>query len=132
VPGEWVIFAANLLSPVLFCVLGYVARTQGQVAADSVVAWPVSLTALAVGALATGVITLGRPFIAPRTSQYLQWLILRLALAEATAAVALAGFLLGSTSLAFVVVLAWSTGLILLCMPTQADRGAWEQARRGR
>ncbi len=128
----WILWIAYLNSVLIFGGVGFFVRSQlDQVPEDDVLV-PVLAMALLMGVVASVVVSLGGRVAAAQLPTWQTWFLIRCAFAELPTLVGFVGFYLGGPALAFVAMLAWSLGLLLLCMPTARDREAWEQAKRGR
>ena len=130
-PVHWVLWIAYPFSVMIFGFVGFYTRSAGETpeGADAA-SMVISGGALVLGLTASLVITMGTPYAAKLLGNHQIWLILRLALAEAPVLMGFVGFYMGGTSIAFLAMLAWGLGLMMLSMPTVRDIEAWNEQRK--
>ncbi len=131
VPVVWILWGAFTWAAFIYGGVGFYLRSTGGTAVDAdSAASLLQVVALVSGLVSSMVITIGAPYAAKLLGNHQAWLIVRCAFAELPALMGFTAFYMGGTSVAFVAMLAWAVGLMLLSMPTSRDREGWDEHKK--
>jgi hypothetical protein len=132
---SWIMWTAHIVVILVIAGLGVWLRDSGQAVDPGPGLGPAATHLLMLGfAASAGLVAtlmlMGGASLAARIFPlYQAWFVICLALAEVPTIVGFAATYLGAPLWAFLALVAWSLGLILLAMPSARDRAAWDRLR---
>lgn len=125
----WILYGAMFSAMVFYGVVGFLIRGSAAPAPNPLLPMLTAIFLAAAG-METVLLLAWASQMAGKML-YVGYCVIRWVLAEAIGIYGFVLFLLGAEQVFFVTFLGWSLALMLLCMPTEADREKFDLLKRG-